>query len=72
MDADTALDDFKRRIAKYCEVYAPIADRRLHYIKVVDMVTGRGYMDVNRISGGWPFFALASSRCPFRPPRASP
>jgi 6-phosphofructo-2-kinase / fructose-2,6-biphosphatase 3 len=51
MPPENALSDFKRRIQKYLDVYETIDDRRLHYIKVVDMVTGRGYMDVNRISG---------------------
>jgi 6-phosphofructo-2-kinase/fructose-2,6-biphosphatase len=32
-----ALNDFKHRIAKYNEVYEPIDDRRLHYIKLIDM-----------------------------------
>lgn len=35
-------------------MYEPIADRNLHYIKLTDMVTGRGYMDINRISGYLP------------------
>lgn len=46
-----ALLDFKARIKKYEEVYEPIDDRSFHYIKLIDMVTGRGNMDVNRISG---------------------
>jgi hypothetical protein len=46
-----ALEDFKARIRKYEEVYEPLANRNHHYIKLIDMVTGRGYMDVNRISG---------------------
>ncbi|KAG1663909.1 hypothetical protein FOA52_002672 [Chlamydomonas sp. UWO 241] len=45
------LADFKARVAKYEEVYEPLVDRNVHYIKLIDMVTGRGYMDVNRISG---------------------
>jgi 6-phosphofructo-2-kinase/fructose-2,6-biphosphatase len=32
-----ALQDFKQRINKYNEVYEPINDRRLHYIKLIDM-----------------------------------
>ncbi|WIA42087.1 hypothetical protein OEZ86_009363 [Tetradesmus obliquus] len=51
VDTEAAIADFKQRILKYNEVYEPIDDRRLHYIKLIDMVTGRGYMDVNRISG---------------------
>ncbi|KAK9918087.1 hypothetical protein WJX75_001099 [Coccomyxa subellipsoidea] len=50
-EADKALNDFKERIEKYEEVYETITDRNMHYIKLIDMVTGRGYMDVNRISG---------------------
>ncbi|BDA46799.1 6-phosphofructo-2-kinase/fructose-2,6-bisphosphatase 4 [Coccomyxa sp. Obi] len=50
-EADLALADFRQRIQKYEEVYETITDRNLHYIKLIDMVTGRGYMDVNRISG---------------------
>ncbi len=46
-----ALEDFKARIRKYEEVYDPLVNRNFHYIKLIDMVTGRGYMDVNRISG---------------------
>ncbi len=34
-----------------CQVYEPLDDRTFHYIKLIDMVTGRGYMDINRISG---------------------
>eukprot|EP00877_Chromochloris_zofingiensis_P010699 jgi/Chrzof1/5883/Cz16g19090.t1_FBP3A[v5.2] len=51
VDTEAALADFKERINKYNEVYEPINNRNLHYIKLIDMVTGRGYMDVNRISG---------------------
>lgn len=50
-DEQAALDDFRDRIRKYEEVYETITDRNQHYIKLIDMVTGRGYMDVNRISG---------------------
>ncbi len=28
-----------------------MTDRTRHYIKLIDMVTGRGHMDINRISG---------------------
>jgi 6-phosphofructo-2-kinase/fructose-2,6-biphosphatase len=51
MDVDTALADFKERIAKYEAVYQTMTDRTMHYVKLIDMVTGRGHMDVNRISG---------------------
>jgi hypothetical protein len=50
-DTAAALADFRARIAKYEEVYETITDRTCHYIKLIDMVTGRGHMDVNRISG---------------------
>ncbi|KAG2422824.1 hypothetical protein HXX76_015767 [Chlamydomonas incerta] len=65
VDVDQAVADFLARIAKYEEVYEPIADRNLHYIKLTDMVTGRGYMDINRISGYLPgkivFFLMQAS-----------
>ena len=32
---------------KYEEVYEPLKDRNVHYIKLIDMVTGRGHMDVS-------------------------
>lgn len=51
MDMDAALADFKERIRKYEAVYETITDRSMHYVKLIDMVTGRGHMDVNRISG---------------------
>ena len=51
MDPEQALRDFKQRIQKYLDVYEPLFDRRSHYIKMIDMVTGRGHMDVNRLSG---------------------
>ncbi|GLI69499.1 hypothetical protein VaNZ11_014133 [Volvox africanus] len=54
MSMQQSLSDFKERIHKYEEVYEPINDRNLHYIKLIDMVTGRGHMDVNRISGYLP------------------
>lgn len=50
-DEQAALEDFRDRIRKYEEVYETITNRDLHYIKLIDMVTGKGYMDVNRISG---------------------
>lgn len=37
-----ALADFRARIKKYEEVYETITDRSLHYIKLIDMVTGKG------------------------------
>ncbi|KAG2451906.1 hypothetical protein HYH02_003681 [Chlamydomonas schloesseri] len=54
MNMEQSLADFKDRISKYEEVYEPIANRNIHYIKLIDMVTGRGHMDVNRISGYLP------------------
>ncbi|KXZ51897.1 hypothetical protein GPECTOR_11g330 [Gonium pectorale] len=54
MEEQQSLEDFKARIGKYEEVYEPINDRNIHYIKLIDMVTGRGHMDVNRISGYLP------------------
>lgn len=51
MSMDDALADFKTRIKMYESAYETITDRTLHYVKLIDMVTGRGHMDVNRISG---------------------
>jgi 6-phosphofructo-2-kinase/fructose-2,6-biphosphatase len=51
IDMDIALADFKERITKYEAVYETMTDRTMHYVKLIDMVTGRGHMDVNRISG---------------------
>lgn len=33
--------DFRARIRKYEDGYETIMDRTLHYIKLIDMVTGR-------------------------------
>jgi hypothetical protein len=50
-----ALADFNARIREYEKVYVPLTDghsnRHIHFIQLVNMVTGRGYMDINRISG---------------------
>jgi 6-phosphofructo-2-kinase/fructose-2,6-biphosphatase len=51
VDEEKALQDFKERINKYEEVYEPLDDRSFHYIKLIDHTTGRGYLDINRISG---------------------
>ena len=51
VDMEAALADFKARITMYEAAYETITDRTLHYVKLIDMVTGRGHMDVNRISG---------------------
>ncbi len=32
-----AIDDFKTRISKYEEVYTPMENRDMHYIKLIDM-----------------------------------
>ncbi|KIY93213.1 hypothetical protein MNEG_14749 [Monoraphidium neglectum] len=37
VDTEAALSDFLERIRKYEQVYEPISDRRLHYIKLIDM-----------------------------------
>lgn len=48
-------------------MYETISDRNIHYIKLIDMVTGKGYMDVNRISGYIPgkmvFYLMQASVC---------
>jgi len=31
------VEDFRQRIKNYEEVYEPITDRNLHYIKLIDM-----------------------------------
>ncbi|KDD72310.1 6-phosphofructo-2-kinase, partial [Helicosporidium sp. ATCC 50920] len=54
MEPERALQDFRDRISKYEAAYETIANRSIHYIKLIDMVTGRGHMDVNRISGYLP------------------
>ena len=50
-----ALFDFKHRIMNYEKVYESMTDgtsnRDMHFIQLVNMVTGRGHMDINRISG---------------------
>lgn len=48
---DAALADFRARIRKYEAVYETMADRTAHYVKLIDMTSGAGHMDVNRISG---------------------
>lgn len=45
------MSDFRDRISKYEEVYETVSEEHLHYIKLIDMVTGRGQMVLNRISG---------------------
>jgi 6-phosphofructo-2-kinase len=56
--AAQAVKDFKARIAEYEKVYEPITDgqsnRHMHFVQLNNMVTGRGYMDINRISGYLP------------------
>jgi hypothetical protein len=73
MDTEKALADFRARIRKYEDGYETIMDRTLHYIKLIDMVTGRGYMDVNRISGYLPgkmvFFLMQVCRAGVGRPR---
>ena len=32
-----AVEDFRKRIKNYEEVYEPITDRNLHYVKLIDM-----------------------------------
>uniref|UniRef100_A0A061SGZ3 6-phosphofructo-2-kinase / fructose-2,6-bisphosphatase n=1 Tax=Tetraselmis sp. GSL018 TaxID=582737 RepID=A0A061SGZ3_9CHLO len=51
VDQERAIDDFKERIRRYEAVYETITDRNVHYIKLINMVTGRGHLDINRISG---------------------
>ncbi|PSC70832.1 6-phosphofructo-2-kinase fructose-2,6-bisphosphatase-like isoform X2 [Micractinium conductrix] len=73
VDTEQALADFRTRIRKYELGYETIMDRALHYIKLIDMVTGRGYMDVNRISGYLPgkmvFFLMQVCRAGVGRPR---
>ncbi|KAF6255112.1 6-phosphofructo-2-kinase-domain-containing protein [Scenedesmus sp. NREL 46B-D3] len=54
VDTEQAVIDFMLRIRKYEDIYEPIEDRNMHYIKLTDMVTGRGHIDINRISGYLP------------------
>ncbi|KAI8473607.1 MAG: 6-phosphofructo-2-kinase-domain-containing protein [Monoraphidium minutum] len=51
VDMAQAVHDFMERITRYEEVYEPINDRAAHYIKLTDMTTGAGHIDLNRISG---------------------
>jgi 6-phosphofructo-2-kinase / fructose-2,6-biphosphatase 3 len=51
INTDQALLDFRNRIHEYEAVYEPITQDYLHYIKLINMVTGRGQMILNRISG---------------------
>jgi 6-phosphofructo-2-kinase / fructose-2,6-biphosphatase 3 len=37
VDTRQAIEDFKARIRKYEEVYEPISNRNIHYIKLIDM-----------------------------------
>lgn len=50
-----AMQDFNNRIKEYEKVYVPLTDgksnRHVHFIQLVNMVTGKGHIDVNRISG---------------------
>jgi 6-phosphofructo-2-kinase len=50
-----ALADFTKRIKEYEKVYEPLTDgksnRHVHFIQLVDIITGRGHIDINRISG---------------------
>jgi len=73
-----AVADFEARIREYEKVYQPLTDgksnRHVHFIQLVNMVTGRGYMDINRISGYLPgkiVFFLMQARPPARAARTS-
>ena len=50
-----ALTDFGQRISEYEKVYEPLTDgksnRHVHFIQLVNIITGRGHIDINRISG---------------------
>ena len=50
-----ALEDFSERIHEYEKVYEPLTDgksnRHVHFIQLVNIITGRGHIDINRISG---------------------
>lgn len=66
-----AMKDFNARIKEYEKVYVPLTEgeghRHVHFIQLVNMVTGRGHMDVNRISGYIPgkivFFLMQVCYC---------
>ncbi|KAG0573467.1 hypothetical protein KC19_VG180900 [Ceratodon purpureus] len=51
-DHDVALQDFKDRLRNYEKMYEPVTEGS--YIKMIDMVSGRGKMEVNSISGYLP------------------
>jgi 6-phosphofructo-2-kinase / fructose-2,6-biphosphatase 3 len=72
MKSVQAVKDFNARIKEYEKVYVPLTDgksnRHIHFIQLVNMVTGKGHMDVNRISGYIPgkivFFLMQVIICP--------
>lgn len=52
-DFEAGLQDFKTRLANYEKIYEPVEEGS--YIKMIDMVTGRGgQLQVNNISGYLP------------------
>jgi 6-phosphofructo-2-kinase/fructose-2,6-biphosphatase len=51
-DHEVALQDFKDRLRNYERMYEPVTEGS--YIKMIDMVSGRGKMEVNSISGYLP------------------
>lgn len=51
-DHEVALQDFKDRLRNYEKMYEPVTEGS--YIKMIDMVSGRGKMEVNSISGYLP------------------
>eukprot|EP00271_Cylindrocystis_brebissonii_P006941 TRINITY_DN19908_c0_g1_i1.p1 TRINITY_DN19908_c0_g1~~TRINITY_DN19908_c0_g1_i1.p1 ORF type:complete len:652 (-),score=118.43 TRINITY_DN19908_c0_g1_i1:759-2714(-) len=65
-DRNEALADFKARLANYEKVYEPVSEGS--YIKLIDMVSGGGQIQVNNISGYLPgrivFFLVNSHTTP--------
>ena len=66
-----AAQDFRTRIAKYEAVYETIMDRTLHYIKLIDMVTGGWVagcptwpMQGGKRSGVGGLLSCSPSQCP--------
>ncbi|XP_024399319.1 6-phosphofructo-2-kinase/fructose-2,6-bisphosphatase [Physcomitrium patens] len=67
-DYEVALQDFKARLSNYEKMYEPVTEGS--YIKMIDMVSGRGKMEVNSISGYLPgriVFFLVNTHITARP-----
>ena len=76
-DPEAALADFMNRMSEYAKAYVPLADAQgapteatCSFIRVVDMASGAGSMQVNRIQGylaGRIVYFLLNTQLAFRP-----